>query len=424
MNIDRLSSSPTLVLGHYDSGKTFDKKAYLSKYHSQMAVASSYKDEQFKDEQYDKWRPFISVEGNYVETLQRFLHQSGFMPNHQPDGIFGYETLAGVRLFQEYMRTFKGKANMMPDGLAGKNTFGAMLEWQQQNLGICEWAAGTPTPEYTKWLKLLSDRKAHFLHNPSAIFSCRENYTHNTDTRKIAEWEVSSDAVHLIGIRRNQGNGYAANLRDDDFFVFLINGMAFKFFGSTAPNPKLANSHMPFLLEGQHHYHYSWHHLSDAHQVYKAWKPFSSGVLVIRETAAQESKDIINNATQMQSLLDHQPNLSINIHWSGKGSYNFSAGCQVIGGSSYVNNQGQLIDDGYLAAKNKGELHKVTDKHYSGQKTKGAYNMLIDLFLNYTPDGMNSLAYSLVREETIGQLESWPEGAIASLESQMKSKIR
>lgn len=424
MNINSLSSAPTLVLGCYDAAKTIDKKAYLAKYQSQMAVSSSLKDNQFKDEQYDRWRPFAPVQGQYVETLQTFLNQSGFMPNHQPDGIFGYETLAGVRLFQEYMRTFKGKTNMMPDGLAGKGTFAGMIEWQTQSYGVCDWAKGTVTPEYTKWLKLLADRKAHFLNNPNAIFSLRENYGKSTDTRKIADWDVSADTVHLIGVRRKQGNGYTAALDDHDFFVLLINGMAFSFFGSTAPNPKLSNTHIPFLVEGQHHYHYSWHHLSDAKQVYKAWKPASAGVLVVRETTDQESKDVITDTAKMQSLLDPTPNLSINIHWSGRGSYNFSAGCQVIGGSGYVNNKRQVIDDGLLAAKNKNELHKVTTTKFTGQKTKGAYNMLIDLFLNYTPDGMNSLAYSLVREETITEFEEWPVTEIAGLEKKMRGDIR
>ncbi len=423
MNIQSLTQIPqTLILGCYDAGKVFNKKTYLHKHHRDMAQALQNKC-QFKDEQSGKWRPFVPVQGRYIETLQTFLNQAGFMPNHQPDGIFGYETLAGVRLFQEYLRTFKGKSNMLPDGMAGKDTMSEVVEWHQKGNGVCDWAKGTPTSEYQKWMKFLTDWKTHFSANPNAILKLRENYTGNTDTQKIADWDVSSNVPHLIGIRRNQKNGYTSATDDHDFFVFLINGMAFYFFGSTVPNPRYANKAMAFLLEGQHKYRYGWHLVSKAKSVYKAWKPASKGVLVLRETAAQQSKNVINDATKMKALFDPHPNPSINIHWSGRGSYSFSGGCQVIGGASYVNNQQQVIDDGKFAAKNSGALHKHQGK-FTGQKTKAAYDMLIDLFLNYTPNGVNTLTYSLVREETIQQLESWPGGEIASLETQMKKNIQ
>lgn len=426
MDIHSLTKAPLLVLGSYDADKVFDKKAYLQKCQSDMKVASKFKDYQFKDEQYGKWRPFTAVQGQYVNTLQTFLHQAGFMPNHQPDGIFGYETLSSLRLFQEYMRTMKGKSNIMPDGLAGQGTFKEMIAWQDNNEGVCEWSTGTVTPAYTKWLKLLTDRKAHFLNRPNAVFSCRENYTGRTDTRKIADWDVSADTAHLIGIRRNQKNGYKTFSNDYDVFVFLINGMAFYFFGATVPNRRLSNNKAPFILEGQHHYHLSWHHWTDELQIYQAWKPATVGVLAIRETPQQEAVDVIHDATKMQSLLDNTPNTTINIHWSGRGSSNYSAGCQVIGGASYVNNKGEIIDDGILAASGKHELHKVISSTYTGQKTKAAFNVLKDLFLTYRPGGVNSLAYSVLREEMISTLENWPQAAaeISNFETKMRADIR
>lgn len=427
MDINSLSTAPLLLLGHYDQGLIIDRRAYLSKYHQSMSTALQNMLE-FRDEH--KWRPFTPVPGQHVRTVQTFLKTTGFMPNHEPDGIYGYETVSGVRLFQEYMRTFKG-VNMMPDGKTGHSTFSAMIVWQNQEYGVCEWAEGTASVDHAKWLDLLVKRKAQMMGNPIVPVICREQFTNPTDTRKVADWEVSADGVHLIGIRRNLKKTYLASSTDNDLFVLLVNGMVFQFFGSTIPNPSLVETFIeeqdaqtnktveiknyPFLLEGQHLYQLGWHKRSIADQVYEAWRPAKDGIMIYRRPADFHQDNIIEDQSLMQSHLDKHGNTTINIHWSGRGSFNFSAGCQVIGGSSYFNNKGALIDDGNLATVNKHDL----DLHH----TKAAYNMLVDLITCYTTNEVRTLAYSLVRDETLYELEDWTSQHIANLEAAMLSKV-
>ena len=412
MDVNHFSQAPTLFLGYYDANKTIDKKAYLMKYHKVMSPALQNKLE-FKGEHTGQWRPFVPVNGQHVQALQTFLKNAGFMPNHEPDGIYGYETISGVRLFQEYMRTIKGK-QIIPDSIAGAGTYRAIQEWQKQNY-ICEWNQGMASDEHSKWIDILKKRKTHFLNNPNVVFNCREHFSGSTDTRKIADWDVAANSVHLIGIRRNQKKSYYVNSTDTDLFVLLINGMVFKFFGSTVPNPGLVESStFPFLLEGQHLYRLGWHKRSSASFVYEAWRPATRGILVFRRAKSAPPKDIIHDEQSMKRGL--QLNDTINIHWSGRGSYNFSAGCQVIGGSSYVNNKGEIIDDGKYATVNKRDL----DKHH----TKAAYNMLLDLFTCYAPNETRTLAYSLIREETLYELGDWPNPQhIADLVKKMNGNI-
>lgn len=67
------------------------------------------------------------------------------------------------------------------------------------------------------------------------------------------------------------------------------------------------------------------------------------------------------------------PNTTINIHWSGDGDFNFSAGCQVIAGKSYLNHAGKLIDCRPYASDSYAGL--------ASGKPRGAYNVLADLLL-------------------------------------------
>ncbi len=418
------TDAPTLLLGNYDTGKLPNKRTYLQKAHATMAEAL--KDKlQFKDERFGVWRDFVVVEGQHVKNLQTFLYEAGFMPHFTPDGIFGYETLAGVRLFQEYMRIFKGN-NSIPDGIPGHGTYAMIMEWQNQNYGVCEWADATPSDEYNQWIDLLSKRKTHFQNNPSAILSSSESYGPASDTRKIADWDTSPSTVHLIGVRRNQAKNYIASSEDKDFFVLLINGKVFHFLGSTVPNPKYVEAYTdsshttknyPFLLEGQHHYRLGWHQRSREDKTYKAWRPAGHGVIVYRQSAKFTEPNVADNFQRLKNGLDHQPNPTINLHWSGRGSTSFSGGCQVIGGASYINDQGVLVDDGVLAARNIKDISKAT------HRTKAAYDMLIDLFMNYAPNSFDTIAYSLLREAELYQLEDWPRPHIAELEAKMREKV-
>jgi len=418
------TKAPVLKLGYYDYDKKVSKKDYLEKYHSEMnekKVTNRFDD--FKDEIYGKWRPFLPQKGTYVQRLQTFLQKAGFMPNFKVDGIFGYQTLAGVRLFQEYMRTMHS-ASGVPDGMPGPFTYSLIKQWEDQHLGYCEWVNNRTNPHYEKWLDLLEKGKSHYQKNSHQILDCCANYQKPNDTLKVENWNTSRNAVHLIGIRTNQERGYSISAKNKDIFVLLINGHVFYFWGSTVPNKKYAkNSNgFPFLLEGQHQYRMGWHLLSIPTRIYKALRPKKYGVLVYR--SKDENSDGIIDASELKnSIYNQDPVKDINIHWTGFGNASFSGGCQVIAGSSYINHQGTLIDTSKFAA--------VNSEGLNGKKTKGAYNLLSDLILNYAPTGVSTITYTLVREnmaflsenteDTVLLSEDWCIKKIKQLKSKMKT---
>ncbi len=86
------------------------------------------------------------------------------------------------------------------------------------------------------------------------------------------------------------------------------------------------------------------------------------------------------------------PNSTINIHWT-EDKNNWSAGCQVIAGSSYLNNGGKLIDHSAYAAQSYGTLSWVSRPGM--RKNQGAYSFISDLALVYTPEGIDHVLYTL-----------------------------
>ena len=91
-------------------------------------------------------------------------------------------------------------------------------------------------------------------------------------------------------------------------------------------------------------------------------------------------------------------NGTINIHWAGKGGRrnvgSWSEGCQVINGSLYINHENELIDcSGFVALNNS----KV-----AGSKTRGAYNVLLDLVTALSSDTESSaVKYMLLTEQDL-----------------------
>jgi hypothetical protein len=91
----------------------------------------------------------------------------------------------------------------------------------------------------------------------------------------VAEWDFSpKQHVHLVGIRSSSVTG-----KFDDIFVLLLKGLVFKFQGSTEPGATKSPLGLPFLVIGQHDYHFGWHQ-----KRYLALRPKSldTGVLVAR----------------------------------------------------------------------------------------------------------------------------------------------
>lgn len=388
-----------LYLGSCDTSKyPNDRKKFLKPYHTDGLLVSKVT---FRDDDRTKWRSFRKVDGSQVERLQRFLQKAGFLTNRMNIGVFDYATQSAVRLFQEYVRTIdpEGDKTMVPDGFVGDGTMKHVKRWEQQNK-VCSWgpaSAANPSKEYNDWFKLLEKAKSFYKANPGPILKYVNKMSNTHSTRKIDDWSFDRNQIHLVGIRRNQDMS-ADKRKNDDIFILLVNGQVFKFWGSTDPSARMAGrKDEPFLVEGQHDYRFGWHKIWKESKIYKAGKPMGQGVLVLRDWNNDNSltpKDL-EIADRNGKPLGIRVNNSINIHWSGIGSTNFSAGCQVISGRSYINNFNNAMSCAKFASRSYGDLTT------SAKKTKGAYNMLADLVICYTKPGQHSLTYTLGREESL-----------------------
>lgn len=324
-----------------------------------------------------------------VQEVQTGLKQLGFFPGGKIDGICGYRTLSAIRLFQEYVRSVE-KHPCLPDGLFGPATQSHLSRWMTNNHRmkwqpmIDNWQAGqSDQSEFYQWLDLCTKAKAKYQLNPSAMLRKVNEFNAKTDTKKITEWDFDPRHMHMIGIRRSEHNG-----KFDDIILFLIKGLVFKFQGSTEPGSSTHRKGMPFLVQGQHDYHFGWHR-----RQYLALRPnnLDHGVLVVRSA---------NNKVLDERDLDNglEANPTINIHWGGKGIRfnvnNWSAGCQVINGSGYINPDNELVDcSSFVATNNKQVTHS---------KTRGAYNVLVDLVTALSGD-MNTpvVKYMLLDESDL-----------------------
>jgi len=381
----------TIFLGSCDLGKIpLDRQGHLAPYHNLGVLRGT---KSFRDDDRSKWRRFREISGTDVTALQHFLFDAGFMPRGVIDGIFDYVTQASTRLFQEYVRTIDGVEGMIPDGIVGKGTWSHIDRWKAQGK-VSEWDRGpskNPTAEYLQWMELFKMAKTHYSGVNDPILSQVQGFQGNSDSIKPKNWNTDEKEIHLIGIRRNFDK--KANRRDnDDLFILLLNGLVFKFWGSTDPSQHMAGrTDEAFLVEGQHKYRFGWHKISSEAKVYRALRPYSNGVLVFRD----RNDDNALTEADLQKGLDKRPNPTINIHWSGIGSSNWSAGCQVIVGKSYINHLDDLVDCSKFAATNYGQLNDAK------KRTKGAYNVCADLILSYAPAQVNHVYYTLGREENL-----------------------
>jgi hypothetical protein len=324
-----------------------------------------------------------------VRQVQQALSASGFFPGGAADAICGYRTLSAIRLFQEYVRTVE-KLPCDPDGRFGPQSqshlkrwidSGSQTEWTPT---IERWQAGTlAQAEYTEWLSLLGKVKDKYVDNPNRMLQMVNAFAGATDTKKVTQWDFNPSHIHLIGIRRNEFSG-----KFDDVFVLLIKGLVFKFQGSTEPGASSNPSGTPFLVQGQHDYHFGWHR-----RQYLALRPHGKGVLVVRskDDKRLDDRDLDNGL---------EANASINIHWGGKGGRfdvkTWSEGCQVINGTLYINHNNEFIDCSGFAARNNTEVAE------NRSKTRGAYNVLLDLVTALSGDtGSSTVKYMLLTEQDL-----------------------
>ncbi|PYP54848.1 MAG: hypothetical protein DMD40_15260 [Gemmatimonadetes bacterium] len=353
----------------------------------------------FRGEKDAEWVPFHNESAPSVRDMQTTLRAAGFLPTGEANGILDYRTLSAIRLFQEYVRSVEGLSAIgAPDGLVGPNTAAHLARWKNAGTRV-DWANRSPDnamPAFRYWMLVLAMYQAYNAQKPvTLIMQKAEAYSRPSDTLKIARWNLDRRAIHLIGVRRQEWRT-AQVRRNDDVFVLLVNGLAFAFSGSTDANPKQATrSDEPYLVRGQHQYRFGWHKREDQNRVYRAFRPVGPGVLVCRDTVNDDALTDADLANGLDAVGD------INIHWSGAGTGNWSAGCQVIEGTRYLNHRGAVVDCSAFAAPTYGGL---------GAKTKGAYNVLLDLITVFSPSNATTgigLHYTLLYEKDL-QLETTP----------------
>ena len=323
-----------------------------------------------------------------VAAIQQGLQSIGFFPGGKVDGICGYRTLSAMRLFQEYVRSVE-KLPCLPDGRFGSSSQQHLERWMD-NHHVTEWAptierwhAGAlGQTEYMEWLSLLGRVREHYIASPSRMLQLVDAFGGATDTRRVAQWDFTPGNIHLVGIRRSEMSN-----KFDDIFVLLIKGLVFTFQGSTEPGASDNALGVPFLVQGQHDYHFGWHK-----KQYLALRPqhLDKGVLVVRSKGDMR----LDDADLTNGL---EANASINIHWGGKGMKfdvkTWSEGCQVINGTVYINAKNELIDCSAFAAANNGEVASTPSK------TRGAYNVLLDLVTALASDlPSSSVKYTLLTE--------------------------
>jgi hypothetical protein len=334
-----------------------------------------------------------------IAEVQGALTSLGFFPGGRVDGICGYRTQSAIRLFQEYVRSVE-KRECTPDGRFGPQTEQHLTRWLGEHKApvwsavIDRWRANSLTgTEYAAWLTLLEQVKADSMRNPNRVLQMVNAFGKPTDTRTVAHWDFSPDQVHLIGTRQNHFSG-----KFDDVFVLLIKGLVFKFQGSTDPGASTNPLGTPWLVPGQHNYHFGWHR-----RIYLALRPEGAGVLVARAPHGQRLDEAMLAAGRLEA------NASINVHWGGKGMRadvkNWSEGCQVINGTAYLNATDELITCAAFAGTNQTELNGNLSK------TRGAYNVLLDLVTALGSDlPGNSLTYTLLAEQDLDRAPALKQG--------------
>jgi hypothetical protein len=365
--------------------------AFFGLYHESSGMLNK-----FRGEKNNRWRGFSEQPGKAVFDLQTRLRSFGFLPHGDLNGIFDYRTQSSARLFQEYVRSVEKDASIgVADAIVGPKTFQHLGRWMSGGL-TADWinaSSSNPTGAYKDWMSLLEKLKAHYQQAPSLMLQKVEAFSEASDTRSVVDWKFAPEHVHLIGIRRGADTSWKIRI-NNDVFVLLVNGLVFMFFGSTEPTPQgERRQRPPFLVPGQHLYRFGWHKVSSQEKVYRAFRPAKYGVLIIRDMPGS-APDALDAADLERGAV--QNNLTINIHWSGKHTSNWSAGCQVISGGGYINHHNDLIDCWQYAAATYTQLSNLT---------RAAYNVLLDLITIFSKNTSVSkgdlLHYTLINESDL-----------------------
>lgn len=385
-----------LRIGCYDRGSLPDRRGFLSGYHMWDLTTRG-----FRGERDGSWHGFVEQPGTPVLRLQKKLRAMGFYPFGTVDGIFGYRTQSSVRLFQEFVTVAEGVDVGGVDGVSGPKTQSIIDSWAGAGKKA-PW--GAASPEYTQAIAGLRQLQQHFSTSRLKGITLLNQGAGGSASRAVADWSFDDQHLHLVGIRRNENDVFTAadggrpRRENEDLFILLANGKRLVFRGSTNPNPRVSQrSDVPFILRGQHEFYFAWHKLSSLNdpsktRVYRAFKPCGNGPLIVR------AKDNLLTESSFDSA---SPNNSINIHWSGSGTVNWSAGCQVVAGKKYIDYRNEVVDLTDRAARAYSDL--------SAQKTRGAYNVLLDALTVFAKDARvtgDRLLYTLLYERDVKRTRS------------------
>ena len=386
-------SPRTLQLGSCDAAALpANADAFLRPYHEAAMTGSK-----LRGEKNGEWVALAPLPGTEVTALQASLREAGFLPGGATAGVFDYRTLSAARLFQEYVRTVEGLTDIgTPDGVVGPKTQAHLARWKAA-AQRSRWSTSAPdrgTPLFRYWFRVINHYHGLNAVKPVSRALAKANaVTRASDTLKVGAWQLDPRATHILGIRRQEWRTDHQR-RNDDLIILLINGLAFTFAGSTDPHPRSAERpDEAYLVPGQHRYRFGWHKQSDRTVVYRAFRPVSHGVLVARD---HNNDDALTDA-DLERSLDVEP--TINIHWSGTGTSNWSAGCQVIAGGRYGDDRGALVDCRPFSAARYADL---------GPKTRGAYNLFVDLITVFAPSNAvtagATVFYTLLRQPELDLL--------------------
>lgn len=384
-----LTTMTVIKLGLFDPGSELaDRRDYLRAIHEPTMLAML----KLRGERDGQWLPFERCESAEVARIQTFLKHAGFFPFGKIDGLCGYRTASSIRLFQEYVRVTEGDPSIgAADGVFGSKSKEHMQRWQR-NGWRAEWIgvnASDPHPEYRKWMRLLHAAKSHYTDNPTTLLQKVAEFAGPSDTFPVSRWQFDPEDIHIIGVRRDESA--PGKRQNDDLIVALINGLVFKFYGTTDPGKSSHRSGAPFLVHGQHDYRFGWHKMTDMDRVYRALKPFRHGVLIVRDA----DRDDALTDSDIEGTLE--ANDTINVHWGGKGVSNWSEGCQCICGRGYINFNGDKVDCSASAASRYAELGTKRNGVY---QTKGAYSVLVDLVTAFS-GSVHAAKYTLLYERDL-----------------------
>jgi hypothetical protein len=98
------------------------------------------------------------------------------------------------------------------------------------------------------------------------------------------------------------------------------------------------------------------------------------------------------------------------------GTTNWSAGCQVISGRSYINNEGKLIDCSTYSAAAYSTLSAISQSGV--RRSRGAYTFVSDFILAYSKADTDHVLYTLCNDEAIDKFGDPKLQALLALQSQ------